>query len=171
MYVYRLIYCTNWFYNVYRNSHLTTKEHVSRSRSSHPTSLSSQSILSHHPVQESLFAATLKSIQSMLNECLLYALQLMKQTNGPHTPTHFLREKLGSYDGKQDIHPIDATSTGTNLRRFIQQNIQYTKPIWAQWRLLYLTHLRDQIPRKFPNEYRTSQYEPWLGDIVYALDH
>lgn len=127
-------------------------------------------ILSHHPVQKRLFAATLKSIQSMLNERpLCPAADEAEQWT--LTPAHFLRAKLGAYDEKQDVHPIDATSTGTNLRRFIRQDIQYTKQIWAQWKLLYLTYLRDQIPKKFPNEYRTSQYEPRVGDIVHVLDY
>ncbi|VDO14977.1 unnamed protein product [Brugia timori] len=146
-----------WYGGVYERLIQIVKEALYRS-------------LSHQPVKRRLFSSVLKKIQAMLNERPLCPSsdELEQWTL---TPAHFLRANLGSYVETQDPPPSTLTPTAANFARFLRQDQQYHMQIWIQWKQLYLTYLRDQVPKAFPNKYRTSEYIPEIGDIVHVLDY
>ncbi|VDO14752.1 unnamed protein product [Brugia timori] len=126
--------------------------------------------LSHNPVKRRLFSTVLKRIQSMLNERPLCP-SSDDAEQWTLTPAHFLRANLGSCTLTQDtILPVEMTPTAANLARFIRQDQHYNRLVWLQWKQLYLTYLRDKVPKAFPNAYRTSEYVPRVGEIVHVLD-
>ncbi|VDO35874.1 unnamed protein product, partial [Brugia timori] len=127
-------------------------------------------VLSHHPILKRLFQSTLKNIQSMLNERpLCPAVDELEQV--VLTPAHFLHANLGSYTFNPNSLSADRTVTAKLLTRFFRQDEQYVQQLWHMWKNLYLTHLRDKIPKPLPNDYRTAPTWPKVGDLVHVLDY
>ncbi|KAK7601967.1 hypothetical protein V9T40_009408 [Parthenolecanium corni] len=126
--------------------------------------------LSHHPVLTRLLQSTFKSIQIMLNERPLCP-SADEAEQVALTPAHFLQGNLGIYKFNPNLLSSDQTPTAQQLNRFIRQNEQYTNQLWKCWRQLYLTHLREKIPKPLPNAYRTAPSWPKIGDLVHVLDY
>lgn len=125
--------------------------------------------LSHHPVLTFLSKSTFKNIQTMLNER-----PLCPSTDEAEqmvlTPAHFLRGNLGTYKYNPELEAEDQTPTGKTLTKLIRQDEHYLNYLWKVWRQLYLTHLRDKIPKALPNAYRNIPTWPQVGEIVHVLD-
>ncbi|KAK7603518.1 hypothetical protein V9T40_003517 [Parthenolecanium corni] len=126
--------------------------------------------LSHHPVLTRLLKSTFKSIQIMLNERPLCP-SADDAEQVALTPSHFLQGNLGTYKFNPNLLSSDQTPTAQQLNRFVRQNEQYTDQLWKCWRQLYLTHLREKIPKPLPNAYRTAPSWPKIGDLVHVLDY
>lgn len=87
------------------------------------------------------------------------------------SPSHFLQGNLGTYQFNPNLLSSDQTPTAQQLNHFVRQNKQYTDQIWKCWRQLYLTHLRNKIPKPLPNAYRTATSWPKIGELVHVLDY
>lgn len=84
------------------------------------------------------------------------------------TPAHFCN--LGTYSFNPDLEAEEQTPTGKTLTKLIRQDEHYLNHQWKVWRQLYLTHLRDKIPKALPNAYRNIPTWPQVGKVVHVLD-
>ncbi|KAK7580493.1 hypothetical protein V9T40_001122 [Parthenolecanium corni] len=125
--------------------------------------------LTHHPILTSLLKSTFKNIQTMLNERPLCP-SADEADQVALTPAHFLHGNLGSYRHDHTLITDEQTPTARQLNRFVRQDEQYQKQLWSCWRQLYLTHLRDKIPKALPNAFRNVPNWPKVGELVHVLD-
>jgi len=89
------------------------------------------------------------------------------------TPAHFLHASFRTFSldpAGFDKPDDDRSAAARRLIHFWNQDAEYLRKLWLEWKHSYLVHLRDKIRPSFPNAHLTTQYSPKIGEIVHVLD-